>query len=204
LIGFVLRTVDVHKMKFEQRHVSRRKILTTAFAGVCGLLATDVGAENESAEMNLPELINALRSIGTPVCMNAADILATSVETGAGFDLHLRNAGLNEAEAQILARGMRRSNVGNGRFLRSFRASYNPDLGDVGAAALAEAFPDTMIELGLVGCSIGDAGGAAILKWARGAPQLRMICVEGNMFSTEIKSQFKNLASLEREIMVVV
>lgn len=135
--------------------------------------------------------------------MNATDILEASVKAETGFDLHLRNAGLNEAEAQILAHGMRRSDVGNGCFLRSFSASYNPDLGDVDAAALAEAFPDTMIELGLVGCSIDDPGGAAIFDWARGGPQLRMICVEGNMFSAKIKSQFKSLASHGREILVV-
>ena len=99
---------------------------------------------------------------------------------------------------------MMRSDVGNGLFLRSFSASYNPDLGDVGAAALAEAFPDTMVELGLVGCSIGDAGGSAILEWAREAPQLRMICGEGNMFSAEVRSQFQSLTSLRPKILVVV
>lgn len=191
-------------MKFDQGHVSRRKILTTAIAGVCGVLATDVGAGIESAEMNLPELIKALRSIGTPVCMNAADVLAASVQTETGFDLHLRGAGLNEAEAQILAEGLRRSDVGNGLFLRSFSASYNPDLGDVGAAALAGAFPDTMRELGLVGCAIGDAGGSAILEWAREARHLRMICVEGNRFSAEVRSQFQSLVSPGREILVIV
>lgn len=191
-------------MKFDQGHVSRRKILTTAFAGVCGVLATDVGAGIESAEMKLPELIKALRSIGTPVCMNAADVLAASVQTETGFDLHLRSAGLNEADAQVLADGLRRSDAGNGLFLRSFSASYNPDLGDVGAAALAGAFPDTMRELGLVGCAIGDAGGSAILEWAREARHLRMICVEGNMFSAEVRSQFQSLASSGREILVIV
>lgn len=154
--------------------------------------------------MNVSELIKALRSIGTPVCTNAADALATSVETETGFSLHLRSAGLNGAEAQILAHGMQGSDASNGPFLRSFSASYNPDLGDLGAATLAEAFPDTMIELGLVGCSIGDAGGSAILEWAREAPQLRMICVEGNMFSAGVRSQFQSFASLRPEILVVV
>lgn len=154
--------------------------------------------------MNVSELIKALRSIGTPVCTNAADALAASVETETGFSLHLRSAGLTEARAQILALGMRQADAGNDPFLRSFSASYNPDLGDLGAAALAKAFPDTMIELGLVGCSIGDAGGSAILEWAREAPQLRMICVEGNMFSAEVRSQFQSFGSLRPEILVVV
>jgi hypothetical protein len=58
--------------------------------------------------------------------------------------------------------------------------------------------------LGLVGCSIGDAGAHAILEWARTAPNLRMICVEGNKISAGVKSQFQNLASGGRNILVVV
>ena len=99
---------------------------------------------------------------------------------------------------------MLRSDSGNGLFLRSFSASFNPDLGDTGAATLAEVFPETMTELGLVGCSIGDAGGRAILEWARIAPKLRMICVEENRFSVDIRSQFQNLAPQGRQVLVVV
>lgn len=99
---------------------------------------------------------------------------------------------------------MRRSDVRDGLFLRSFSASYNPGLGDTGVAALAEAFPETMTELGLVGCSIGDAGGRAILEWARTAPELQMICIEGNRFSADMKSRFQDFASPGRQILVVV
>ncbi len=201
----------MQNMQFERRRVSRRRILTTALAGVCGLvpvatvfLRTAAAARNESTEMNPTHLINALRSIGKPVCMDAADRLATSTGTNAGFDLHLRRAELNEADARVLANGMLRSDSGNGLFLRSFSASFNPDLGDTGAAALAEVFPETMTELGLVGCSIGDAGGRAILEWARIAPRLRMICVEGNRFSVDIRSQFQDLAPHGRQVLVVV
>ena len=198
-------------IRFMQRRASRRRVLTSAFAGVCGLMAsapvfskTAENAGNESAEMYPTELITALRSIGKPVCLVAADRLAASTGSLAGFDLHLRRAGLNEADARILTRGMLSSDVRNGPFLQSFSASYNPDLGDAGAAALAEAFPKTMRELGLVGCSVGDAGGRRILEWARTAPDLRMICVEGNRFSNSMRSQFQDLASLDRQILVVV
>lgn len=198
-------------MQFERQRVSRRRMLATALAGVCGLVAaatvfpkTAVAARNESAEMNPTELINALRSIGKPVCMDAADRLGASTGTKAGFDLHLRSAGLNEADARVLANGLPRSDAGNGLFLRSFSASFNPDLGDAGATALAEEFPETMTELGLVGCSIGDAGGRAILEWARAAPKLRMICVEGNKFSAGMRSQLQDLATNGRQILVVV
>lgn len=201
----------MQKMQFERRRVSRRRMLTTALAGVCGLVPvapvfprTPVAARNISTEMNPTHLINALRSIGKSVCLDAADRLATSTGTNAGFDLHLRHAELNEADARVLANGMLRSDSGNGLFLRSFSASFNPDLGDTGAATLAEVFPETMTELGLVGCSIGDAGGRAILEWARIAPRLRMICIEGNRFSVDIRSQFQDLAPHGRQVLVVI
>jgi len=99
-----------------------------------------------------------LRSIGTPGCLAAADRLEASIGSQAGFDLHLRRAGLSQADAQVVADGMLRANAGNALSLKSFSASYNPELGDVGAATLATTFPATMTELGLVGCSVGDAG----------------------------------------------
>jgi hypothetical protein len=201
----------VTQMKFEHRHISRRTVLKTACVGVCGLLTSaaisseSVAATNdESADMTPTELINALRSIGKPVCLDAADRLASSTGSLAGFDLHLRRAQLNEADAQILTNGLLSSTGRNGPFLRSFSASYNPGLGNVGATALAEAFPETMTELGLVGCSVSDAGGHLILEWARTAPNLQIICVEGNNFSKGLKSQFRDLASPDRPILVVV
>ena len=197
--------------QFRRRRTSRRTMMITALAGGCGLVATATGfsktaqaAGNESAEMTPTELIDALRTIGKPVCLAAADRLAASTGSRAGFDLHLRRAGLNEADARVLANGMLHGDAGNALFLKSFSASYNPDLGNAGVAALAEAFPETMTELGLVGCSIGDAGAHAILEWARTAPDLRMICVEGNKFSIDMRSQFQDLASLGRNILVVV
>ena len=196
---------------FEPPRVSRRRMLSTAFAGFCGLATyatvlpnTAEAAGNESAQMNPTELITALRSIGTSGCLAAADRLEASTGSQAGFDLHLRSAGLNQADSQVLADGMLRANAGNTLSLRSFSASYNPELGDVGAATLATAFPATVTELGLVGCSVGDAGARPILEWARSAPNLRMICVEGNNFSTGIKEQFRDLASLGRNMLVVV
>ena len=111
---------------------------------------------------------------------------------------------MNEADARVLANGMLHADADNLLLLKSFSASYNPDLGDVGAAALAEAFPETITELGLVGCSVGDAGARPILEWAKAAPDLRMICVERNNFSAGMRAQFQDLASLGRNILVVV
>ena len=186
-------------------------MLSTAFAGVCGIatyatvLPTQAKASgNESTKMNPTDLITALRSIGTPGCLAAADRLEAAIGSQVGFDLHLRRAGLNQADAEILADGMLRANTGKAISLRSFSASYNPELGNVGAATLAAAFPTTMTELGLVGCAVGDAGARPILEWARSAPNLKMICVERNNFSAGIKTQFRDLASLGGNMLVVV
>lgn len=198
-------------MPYEPPRVSRRRMLSTAFTGICGIATNAMvlpnmaqAAESESAQMKPTDLITALRSIGTPGCLVAADRLEASTVSQAGFDLHLRRAGLTQADAQVLADGMLRANAGNTLSLRSFSASYNPDLGDVGAAILATSFPASMTEIGLVGCSVGDAGARPILEWARNAPNLRMVCVEGNNFSAGIKVQFRDLASSGRNILVVV
>ena len=197
--------------QFEPPRVSRRRVLSTAFAGVCGIatyatvLPTPAKASgNESTKMNPTDLITALRSIGTPGCLAAADRLEAAIGSQVGFDLHLRRVGLNQADAEILADGMLRANTGKAISLRSFSASYNPELGNVGAATLAAAFPTTMTELGLVGCAVGDAGARPILEWARSAPNLKMICVERNNFSAGIKTQFRDLASLGGNMLVVV
>lgn len=152
------------------------------------------------AVVNIDVLVQALLSIEKPVCAEAAKRLAKS--SGAtGFDLHLRNAGLNEANARVLADAM--VSAADGPSLRSFSASYNPDLGDAGVVVLAEAFPTTMSELGLVGCAIGDVGGRAILKWAKSAPELGMICVEGNAMSAKVRAALTAFGR-ERQVMVVV
>ena len=197
--------------QFEPPRVSRRRVLSTAFAGVCGIatyatvLPTPAKASgNESTKMNPTDLITALRSIGTPGCLAAADRLEAAIGSQVGFDLNLRRVGLNQADAEILADGMLRANTGKAISLRSFSASYNPELGNVGAATLAAAFPTTMTELGLVGCAVGDAGARPILEWARSAPNLKMICVERNNFSAGIKTQFRDLASLGGNMLVVV
>ncbi len=198
-------------MPSEWRQKSRRRILKATATGVFALVNVAsvsryavAATFNESAGMNPTALVKALRLIGTPVCTDAADRLVTHSPTVASFDLHLRRASLDEADARILADAMRKEGTGNEPFLRSFSASYNPGLGDAGAVILARAFAETMTELGLVGCSISDVGGRSILRWAKAAPDLRMICVEGNSFSEDIRSQFHELKRHGRRVLVVV
>lgn len=201
----------MNDLEFEQRRRSRRRLLASMIAAGCGLLAPVTGfsqiantEQTKGAEMIPTELIHALRSLGTPVCLDAANRLAAFAGAKTGFDLHLRHVGLDKANAQVLAGGLLHLGTATGPFLRSFSASYNPDLGDIGTAALIAALPQTVTELGMVGCSIGDAGAGPILNWAQTAPNLRMICIENNEISAEMKSQFHNLKSAGRQIYVVV
>ena len=61
---------------------------------------------------------------------------------------------------------------------------------------LANALPKTLTELGLVGCSIGDQGGKEILEWAKYAGGLRLICIEENNISEELRNQFRGLKGM--------
>ncbi|MFK7997090.1 MAG: hypothetical protein AB8B87_23350 [Granulosicoccus sp.] len=197
-------------MNCKEERLSRRSILKTALGG-CTLIpgsslfiGTVVAAGNEFSEMRPTQLINALRAIGKPVCIDAANTLMKMVNAGSAYNLHLRNADLNDADARMLADAMLQTNTDNHQLLASFSASFNPGLGDTGATMLAKGFPGTMIELGLVGCNIGDSGGLEILKWAKNAPDLRTLCIEGNRFSTDMRSQFYALAKNGRQLHVVV
>lgn len=137
-------------------------------------------------------LIAALESIATPRCLEAARELQDSDTNAESFDLHLRRAGLQAAHAVVLADAIRQLATGPGPQLRSFSASYNRGLTDSGAVALAEAFPATMSELGLVGCVLGDPAGIAILNWVKRAVRPGMVCVEDNRFSGEVRGQLED------------
>lgn len=176
--------------------------LLSAMTGVSGI-AMEVETETVSEDMNVDALIDALQSIGGPVCLDAAKRLAMVRANSGGFNLHLRSAEMDVRDAGILANAIREISISPTHYLRSFSASYNPDLKDAGAMALSRSFPDTMTELGLVGCSIGDAGGTALLEWAQQASSLRMICVEGNNFSTDLRSKFAALGRRQMSLIVV-
>ena len=63
--------------------------------------------------------------------------------------------------------------------------------------------PKSILEIGLVNCGINDIGGAEILNWMRSASSLRMICIEQNNFSENLKSEFKQFSNHNPQILVV-
>ena len=175
-------------------------------ASVSGLLgkATLTAGQDVGSRMDLTVLINALRSTGNAFCLILAERLEASQGSKAEYNLHLRKADLGVSDAEIIASAIRKVSLYKGPALRSFSMSYNPGLTDTGVLALALAFPSTLTELGLVGCAIGDEGGAALLRWSRQANELRMICVEGNNFSSSIRLAFTALAQERPSLLIVV
>jgi len=200
-------------MEQNNNHLSRRQILRNGVIGSM-VLFTGVGVSfgngisaaghDVDSQMGISVLISALRSTGNVVCLNAAERLEASRASKVEYDLHLRNADLGASDAEIIAHGIHQNYLHNGPALRSFSMSYNPGLTDSGVVALARAFPSTLTELGLVGCAIGDEGGAALLRWSKQATELRMICVEGNGFSSSIKLGFTALAQERPSLLIVV
>ena len=150
----------------------------------------------QSSELSLEESLQiALRAIGSDVANAAADHLAKSAVSSAALNLHLRNAQMTAADVKLIANALDRTSVSELARLVSFSLSYNA-IGDDGASTLAASLPATLTELGLVGCSIGDQGGGAILEWAKYANGLRMICIEDNSMSDQMRKQFGSLRGM--------
>ncbi len=194
-------------------HISRRQVLRNGLLGGM-VLFTGVGfpsgnhisaaGHDVDSQKGITVMISALRSTGNAVCLAAAQRLEAFRASKVEYDLHLRNADLGASDAEIIARAIREISKNNGPALRSFSMSYNPGVTDGGVVALARAFPSTLTELGLVECEIGDEGGAALLRWSKQASELRMICVEGNGFSSSIRLGFTALAQERPNLLVVV
>ena len=154
------------------------------------------GKSLQSTELTLEEILQvALREIGSDVTKTAADNLARIAVSSAALNLHLRNAKMTAADVKLIANALDRTPVSELARLVSFSLSYNV-IGDEGANTLATCLPATLTELGLVGCSIGDQGGAAMLEWAKHANGLRMICIEDNSMSDQMRKQFRSLRGI--------
>jgi hypothetical protein len=196
------------KLTSRRQIISRRRVFEIGIlgAGAFALRAVQFPAFANTASTSGASsiLINALLSIGTQTCNTAAKNLAAAQTSNLPFSLHLRNAGLRVSDAEVLAMALTRYSSVNGRMLQSLSVSYNPLLGDNGTKVLAKSLPQTVSEVGFVGCGMGDIGSQALLKWARQAPNLRMICVEENKLSQSNNMQFRELAADRAGLLVVV
>lgn len=141
-------------------------------------------------------LVGALREIGGQANLATAARLEDGGTSGGDFSFHVRHGGIDNAGASRIATALKSAPPATASTLVSFSLSYNGDIGDVGAIALAEALPPTVRDLGLVGCNIGDAGGLALHAWAQTAHGLRMICIENNWISADLRSRFQGLPGI--------
>jgi hypothetical protein len=117
---------------------------------------------------------------------------------------HLRRAALNASDALIIAHALTSLKDDSLSSLASMSLSYNDAIGDAGAIAMMPALPPSIRELGLVNCGIGDAGGEAILQWAKNATGLRVMCIEENHMSEELKLRLSKLTQRNAALWVVV
>ena len=111
-----------------------------------------------------------------------------------------RNLGLNPKDVLNICDVILKGHLPS---ITSISFSYNPDLGDEGAFILLKYLPQSIQEIGLVDCGIGDDGGLAILNWVRDTPNLRMICIEQNNFSQKLKAEFHKFVKDNPNILLV-
>ena len=133
-------------------------------------------------------LIDVLRSIGKPVCVETAGSLSDKNAADNSYSLHLRNAALNSEDAGQIGLSMKEVHARHDIRLDSFSASYNKGLGKRGVVHLLTNLPDHVGELGLVGCNLNDASASLIVDFMSRSQSLRMICVENNNFSASAKA----------------
>ena len=192
---------------------SRRQFIKTSLTEIAMLAAVVIGylsiikadtSHMAHAKIVVTTLAKALRSIGSPVCLAAAEKLEASQGNNANVSFHLRSAALNASDALIIAEALKSLPTEASSALASMSLSYNRALGDAGAIALAQSLPLTLRELGLVRCGIGDRGGEALLQWAKQAPGLRMMCIEENNISEGMKLQLIELSRKNATLLIVV
>lgn len=176
---------------------NRREILSLGIAATGTLVTVGAGLAASTEQMSdstmIKNLINVLRSIGKDVCLSVAAELEATEGLNPTVSLHLRNAGLDLSDAQLLANALFSLSLKKDQPVRSFSVSHNSLIGDSGTVALIESLPLTVSEIGFVGCNIGDEGGRAIIEWANNSARVSMICVEANKFSSNLHTEFQKL-----------
>jgi hypothetical protein len=155
--------------------------------------------ENKSIQIKLATI---LRKIGNKKCIEKAEILenlSSPINT-----LNLRRLELNSSDVTAITNCLKQEGGESPHPVNSLSLSYNPQLGDSGAIALAKNLPESICEIGLVGCGIGDVGGIELLSCIKRLPNLKMICIEHNNFSEKLRMDFEEFRINNRGIVVVL
>lgn len=172
----------------------RRKLFHSLglLIGVCALSSQQKVSADEL--QNIPQsplypLIQALRQTHKPVCLSTAERLEKESATGEGFNLHLRSANLDISDAHLLANALTSIQQQGELPLNSFSVSYNPGIETGGAQVLLSSLPDNVNEIGMVGCQLRDDVGELLIRFMARSSNLKMICVEDNLFSASMRIQ---------------
>lgn len=150
----------------------------------------------------LKSLLSAeLRRIGNVKCL--AKVTELESNSGTIHSIHLRNLDLTAANLKRILICIQRADLKEQEQIKSISFSYNKLLGDEGALILSQYLNLSIKELGLVDCEIGDQGGIKLLKWVESRPDLRMVCIEKNRFSLEVKERIRQFSINRPELFVV-
>ncbi len=140
-----------------------------------------------------------LRKIGSKACIEKARTLESTAAQMTSFNF--RSLGLSTSAILSIAGILRQEK--DSQAITSISFSYNRLMGDAGAIALAQSLPDSIREVGLVDCRIGEKGGTALLDWIKEAPNLKMICIEQNQFSDALRVAFREVGKEKPNVLVV-
>ena len=189
--------------------ISRRLILRSCMASAIAAagipnIAAAMTSSDGNTRLELLDLIKTLNATEKDVCVSAASRLDALDSVASEFDLHLRHANLDEGDATKIAVAIRNLSPTHAPTVRSFSISYNPGIGESGAIALINSLPTTVTEIGMVGCGLTDQSGIALLAWAERAVSLRMLCVEDNNYSAEMRQRIAGLREVRNGLFVVV
>ena len=147
-------------------------------------------------------IADVLRKKGNTECLNKADSLQN--DSNSQIVLQLRSLSLNTSDIAEIANIIKEEKNNSNAILTSISFSYNEQIGNAGSVVLANSLPPSIRDIGLVDCGIGDQGGKAMLDWMQTAPNLRMICMEQNSFSKELKMEFQEFRKAHPGILVIV
>jgi hypothetical protein len=145
-------------------------------------------------------LITTLKEVGTNVCIDSA--LKLEKDDSNILKLELRNADLDENHLKKI--GDTLTSFENEEYsFKTLSFSYN-HIGDKGAEYLSKSMPLELVELGLVGCSITDAGGRELLKWLNKTKNLKLLCIENNKFSKNFLSELSTFLKSKTNLCLVI
>ena len=176
------------------RDITRLKLLKTGFLILSLPLLFNAKQISKSIDaetsINMKYLIKGLRETQNVICIREADRLER-INNKNNYYLHLRSAGINLHNAQLIATSLRKTHQNYKLFLNSFSISYNTSLNYKGLKVILESLPGHIKELGLVGCSLDDDAGDLIVSFLTRCNDLTMVCVESNEFSNLMKRKIQ-------------